>query len=292
MKKISLFTVKLSVAIVLFYFLFKNTDINYLLNSYKKINLLIIIPIILYVPAIVLSALKWKIVLDNDASLANLTKISWISNFFSNFLPSTIGGDTYKVLKLKKNYDYKRLLLSIFTSRFFGILVILIISSLFSFNIYKTTNNIILSLYPLLLLSGFVLLLISIFFLRVKPRNKLTSIIFKLQSALLISKRKVFMLIVLTLIIILLGSTSLWLYYFMFGYKLPFLNILYFYCIIQLVGLIPISINSLGVTEGLMVYLFSFLFIPAEVALSIALLSRLILVLQTSFGGFLYLFIK
>lgn len=88
---------------------------------------------------------------------------------------------------------------------------------------------------------------------------------------------------------IIFGAFSLWTYYFMYGYNLNFFNVLVLYCLIQFVGMIPISVNGWGLREGTMAYSFSLLGVPSEISLSIGILSRIAMFVITSLGGVLYL---
>ena len=54
--------------------------------------------------------------------------------------------------------------------------------------------------------------------------------------------------------------------------------------LVVLINMLPLSINGLGVTEGAFVVLYSRLGVPAEVALSAAILRRLVIVAITSIG--------
>jgi glycosyltransferase 2 family protein len=78
----------------------------------------------------------------------------------------------------------------------------------------------------------------------------------------------------------------------MFGYSFGFMTVLSLYSIMQIVSLLPISINGIGVNEALIVFLFGTLGVPAEISLGIAILSRLVMFGQTSIGGLIYGFSK
>ena len=106
---------KILVTIILLGILILKIDVINSIKLFREINLLILIPLLLYPVGILLSSIKWKIAIkDKKYSLLKLGKIYWISNFFSNFLPSTIGGDTYKIIRLKKEFGYKKTITSIF----------------------------------------------------------------------------------------------------------------------------------------------------------------------------------
>jgi len=275
---------KILITISLFLIIILKVDLVKSIKLFKEVNLFIFIPLFLYIPALLISTIKWKISLDNKEDLWPLFKIYWISGFFSNFLPSTIGGDSYKVLKLRKKIGVKNVLESVIFDRFSGVLGLIIFCAIFSKIIFKTTNNFYLSFFSIFLLIGIIVFIIIVTLL---DKNSF-KIINYLKNILKKFYRKSLYLILLSFCFLTLGAISLWVYYFMFGYKINFLIILSFYCLIQIINMLPISINGWGIREGLSIYLFSLIGIPMEISLSISLISRLILFIQTGLGGIIY----
>lgn len=91
------------------------------------------------------SCAKWKVVLDlkeRKVPFAELLKIYMVGYFFSNILPSTVGGDvvrSYYAGRLIENQAYSAV--SVFVERFSGILflfVLVIIAPLFQPQLYKS----------------------------------------------------------------------------------------------------------------------------------------------------------
>lgn len=275
--------IKIIGTIILLSTLFLKINLIESIKLFREINLLILIPLLLYPIGIWLSSIKWKIALENkNYSLIKLSKIYWVSNFFSNFLPSTIGGDSYKVMKLKKEFGYKKTIYSILLDRGTGLFTILLVLFFSSIWIYNKTENIYFSIIPIF---SILTIIIGYFFLSFFKIEFLQKLITSINQ-----KKKTFIKLILTSIpFVFLGAFSLWVYYFMYGYNLSFFSVLVFYCLIQFIGMIPISINGFGLREGALVYLFLLLGVPAEVSLSIGILSRLVMILQTSIGGLIYL---
>jgi uncharacterized protein (TIRG00374 family) len=58
--------------------------------------------------------------------------------------------------------------------------------------------------------------------------------------------------------------------------------------VVLAVGLLPISLNGLGVIEGTFVVLLGLMGVPPDMALAVALLRRLVLLGQSLVGGVLY----
>ncbi|MCP4146460.1 MAG: flippase-like domain-containing protein, partial [bacterium] len=60
---------------------------------------------LLHIVGFSLMSLRWKILLsaqDAHSSFGQLFKYYFMASFFNNFLPSTIGGDTVRVMEAKK----------------------------------------------------------------------------------------------------------------------------------------------------------------------------------------------
>ena len=74
------------------------------------------------------------------------------------------------------------------------------------------------------------------------------------------------------------------------GIKVPILELIEIYTIVRLISLLPISINSLGITEGLYIVLFGLIGISSVDALTVALLGRVLLMLVSLSGGIVFIF--
>lgn len=291
MKKNIILILKILFILTCFYLLMTKVDIISTVEYFKKINYLIFIPVFLYIPNMIISVYKWRISLPkNDKSFKYFLNIYWIGNFFSNFLPTTIGGDTYKTLKLKKDFPMSKILYSIFLDRGSGLLAVLFTTIIFSFQIYHKTQNFYLIILPSALLLSGILFLLFVKKINFKGTNKVSAFIVRIKNIWIETKfRFILKLFSISLFYVLLGGISLWIYYFIFGYNLNFFYVLAFYALIQVIGILPISINAIGITATLTVYLFTFLGVPPEVSLAVAVVARVVLFIQSSVGDIIYL---
>ena len=280
------FFVQLVGTVILFAFLFSRISITSIIGNLGKINELILLPLLLYPLGIYLSTLKWDRVMEKKHKFLYLFQLYWISNFFSNFLPSTIGGDSYKLLKLKK-YGLEKNFSAIILDRGSGIFSLLILLSISFFPIYTLTKNQYLVLLPFITLIGSAAAFW--FFLTLTIRNKRIK---KIQQVFKNNSNKLPLLLLLSILFIFLGSISFWIYFYMFGYALNFFNLFFVYILVRLITLIPISVNGWGLKEGSLVYFVGFLGVPPDVAFSIALVARIASLIATSGGGLIYLFRK
>lgn len=99
---------------------FRNTDWFYLLLSF------LLIPVML-----LFSCMKWKILIDvgkHNISFSKLLNIYLVGYFFSNLLPSTVGGDVVRSFYAGKEInDQSHAAVSVFVERFSSLLFLLIL---------------------------------------------------------------------------------------------------------------------------------------------------------------------
>lgn len=135
---------KTGVSLVFFSVLLSFVKGNELLEVFSHINwLFLIISFGVTVIMVAASCAKWKLILDlKDSSLSyrELFKIYMVGYFFSNILPSTVGGDvirSYYAGRLIENQSYSAV--SVFVERFSGILflfVLVAVAPVFQIHLY------------------------------------------------------------------------------------------------------------------------------------------------------------
>ncbi|MFC1722073.1 lysylphosphatidylglycerol synthase transmembrane domain-containing protein [Patescibacteria group bacterium] len=134
MDKYTKVAVKIFVSSVLLGVIFYNVDKESLLSNIKMLDLryapLIIALLILNY---IVSSVRWKglLIFENSEqiSLKYLTYLYFTGAFFNNFMPTSIGGDVYKVFKLGKKMDNMVDAFSAtFMERFTGVIALGLIS--------------------------------------------------------------------------------------------------------------------------------------------------------------------
>ena len=271
-------------AMVLILVLIQTVDVTAVLPYWSQINHWLFVIFSLYVISLCLGTWRWRLFIP-EVAFRSLFVTAWIGNFFSNFLPSSIGGDSYRVVALRELVGLKAVTTSVLLDRLAGVVAILFIGVPTSFILVPTLIS-----SSLLFVMGAGIGFCSWLLYRLCRKNEKVQVFIASLLSMLTSKGKPFMMACFISVAYLgLGAFSLWLYYLMFGYTLPFSLVIGLYAVLQLVELLPISINSLGVREGMLVFLFSIVGVPGEVSLGIAILSRLVLLAQTAIGGLLYL---
>ena len=105
-KNFLFFPLKFIVSAALIWFLISNFELGSAVDRFDNINYLYIFGAVLIFAALLFNnTVRWMIVLNAiyaDLSFGKAFKILWISYFFNQTLPSTIGGDAYKIYLVRK----------------------------------------------------------------------------------------------------------------------------------------------------------------------------------------------
>ncbi len=239
-----------------------------------------------------LMAYKWHQLIKEqvgDVRLSQAVAMSFISDFLASFLPSGIGTDATKaVLIAQSTAERTRAVSSVIMDRFIGIWVLMGMGALALFfsPISVHHRELLLVLIVTALLSSILALALLLKF-RVQARERLSRIPSVGHYACRITARLLFsihqywgkpgLLIRVAMLAVVMNASRI-LYNYFFGKALgdptDILIHAAFVPIIFAVNQLPITIDSLGVREGLYVYLYGLVGMPAGVALAIALLTR------------------
>ncbi len=137
--------IKILLSCCFFWILVSFVQTNQLVEVFTQINWFFFIVSFLLVPVMLaISCFKWKMVLDLDKKkipFFQLIKIYLIGYFFSNLLPSTVGGDvvrSYYTGNIINNQSFSAI--AIIVERFSGVIILLMLVILlpfFHFSLYK-----------------------------------------------------------------------------------------------------------------------------------------------------------
>jgi glycosyltransferase 2 family protein len=260
------------------------------------------------VAALLLSAWRWERllrVLGPRLGLQRAIKAYWVGSLFGNVLPSTVGGDVVRIALVRERTGLARASASIAVERLTG-LTMLLVAALLALVSPAAATMLgqqrwgLIVFFAGILASGFLLLAfapqpfvaasgtrVRDHFARLPRIAKLLETGHAFGGALMIYRHRPAAL-VLTLILSALFYALLvpfqWALLRAVGAEIGPLEVAVAAPLVILVNLLPISINGLGVTEGAFVVLYSRLGVPPEIALSAAILRRLVIVAITSIG--------
>ncbi len=297
---------KLLISGILMFVLYRKIPMQELRGLLAGAELLYLLPIaVLLFLNTVFSALKWRLFLladQVDISLSALTKTYLIGSFYNLFLPSNIGGDSYRIYDIARQSGGVRSAASVFADRFSGFLALVILSLISSVLVARQFHNPVFFLAPLLILVILLAILAALvkeqpvrLFLRLTKLDRfplLTGLAEKffcsfqaygskprlLVQVMIISFA--FQLSVITIVWLLAGAIHAQVSFFYFSAFVP---------LITLLEALPISIFGLGLRDAGYVVFFGWAGMSNLETRSLALLFLGTTVSYSLVGGLVYL---
>lgn len=293
--------IKSTITFVILIYIISITDINkliHLFNIFKFVDFLI--PLLLIFIQVLLTAERWRqvsIILGHRFTINFAIRIQLVGLFFNQILPSTIGGDAYRIWQIKSKIGgFQDAINSIIGDRvvaFFSLLILI------SINILLLNFAISYYLIIYLIMLMFVIFIFKFKKYRFKSYQYLESInffqpltrfIYSIDS--LFISRKFILLVIISFIIHIMSS----LIFFDISNSLNLdISINIFLIITPLILIIthlPISIGGWGVREGSMIFFLSRVGVHDESALAISIFTGLIQMLAGFFGGIIWIIYK
>jgi len=253
----------------------------------------------------VLSSKKWQLLLRADGvrvPLPSLLGSYLVATFFNLFMPSSIGGDAYRVVDARRHGGAAKSFASVFADRLSGFLALASWGLLFSAIGWSRLPD-----KRILWLPVLVFLAMATLVFAIVQRRALTAVLRFLRFH-HIPKLEVFIHRVLDSVAIYRGSGALLarvfsisLFFQMMaiiiifsmsramGWKVPFIYFSIFVPLITLGEALPISIFGIGVRDGLYVFFFAQGGATREEALAMALAYVLITTVYSLVGGLVFL---
>lgn len=281
-KKIIFLTFKLFIITFLFYLIFRRINIFDVINNLMKINLFIFpLLLLIYLINLFISTLKLEYFLRIKNILINRWHLFFLyfqSNFFSNFLPTSFGGDGYKILKLRK-YGYKNIIYAIFFDRFYGFLILLVFSlNYLVFFLFDLDYHIILLNIFIIILFLMKSLILNLF----SQRIQLFSIIKDVKKHSLFPE-------LISLIFVLLSSFYFFVILKSLGLNISFLLVILIYSSSQIISLFPLSIGGLGPQQAIFIYLLKLYNVDYHISLTATIIVYFTILFFSSIGSLFYI---
>jgi uncharacterized protein (TIRG00374 family) len=273
--------IKILISIGVLTFLFYKVDYALFWENLLKIKASIFIAAfaILLIQC-ALSTLKWKVILSaesKDIPYLYLLKSYLIGNFISLFLPSSFGGDIYRVYSLKDySQDYFKNTSSVLFDRITGLFALLSISIL-SFAIFSRS---VIDLRVIVIYVFGIIIFWAITAQRVldyfeKFKSKLIEFPWRILKSFRQYRRNYKILLSCLILSFIFQSNIVFLNKIYTVALQMDVNIGYLFTVIPLVYLteaLPISINGLGVREGAFVFFMKQIGITTEQGLALGIL--------------------
>ena len=275
MRSYLLILLKLAVSISLIVFLYRKTPLEEIGRLLSQIEVGYLLPIILLLFLnTLISARKWQIFLKADnlhIGLWDLT-VSYMSGTFCNlFLPSNIGGDSYRIYDIaRQSREAARSAASVFADRLSGFVALVFLSFISSLVVAAGFGSLQLLVIPTLLLLLFLVIVIGL--VKQEPVRKMLDftgmtrfgaverLVDKLFSSFSSYRQDKVVIVRVMLLSFVFQFSVITVVYLMaraLGVTLPFYYFSAFVPIITLMEALPISIYGIGVRDYGYVYFFS-----------------------------------
>ncbi len=303
-KKSLLLTLKIVVTALLTILIIEQADWQTIAQSLRRVSLPSLALVLLAMTVCVtISAWKWYLLLRIHGATFTFQKLhKWyfIAMFFNNFLPTSIGGDGYRIYRTLDNERSRTAaVLAVFTERLSGILTLLLVGWFAAITGSVIHGGLLSQTYVRLGIVGLViagvvtlLLLNRQFWQRLLSWKKLPKLLYTLiehlgdyrkqpaRSAAVIGVSLLFHLFTISWIWLLMKTA---------GESLLWYDVAVISALLSVVAIVPLSINGIGIIEGSLIYLAGQFGMSYDTALLVALLQRVLLIPISLGGGLLYL---
>ncbi|MEO0128401.1 MAG: lysylphosphatidylglycerol synthase transmembrane domain-containing protein [candidate division WOR-3 bacterium] len=313
-KKKSKFTflwsaLRILIGIGLITFLLIKLDIEKILLNLKNLEIrFLAYALIPYFFFIVVSAWRWQVLLDYkkmNIPFKDSLLIYFIALFFNNFLPTTVGGDVMRVVysMREKKTDAFAIVIADRILGFIGLFIFGLFAVVYLYIFQKRSEFV-----SLMIIGLLTLLFITFILFSEKVYSFIHPVIAKLKFFHIGEKINnlhktmtefgsawgvIILCIIQSMIIQALLAVSPYLVLKSMGnYQVSILPFFIYLPIINVISMIPISFNALGVRENAYVILFQRTGLSGEVSLTVSLVSFFLTFLWSLVGGIFFIFYK
>ncbi len=296
---------KLCVTIGLGWFLFTQADWSAVGATLTKIPYgLLVAAFFIMLLSVTISAYKWQVVLKLHGvhfSFSKLHRYYFTALFFNNFLPTSIGGDGYRVYKTFGNSrSTSSSVIAVVMERLTGIIALLIIGYICSIIVYFSrgdeTSGALMYFGTTGIAITFVAALFFVFlqgYQRLRSwqsKPKLLQIV--LEHAKDYRKRPATSAYIMLISFYFHVHNSLTVYLLLrygVGVDISIPELFVVLTLVNLLSVLPISINGLGVVDAAFVVLLGTYGVDNDSALSVMLINRAMLIVISLIGAGFYL---
>jgi len=249
-----------------------------------------------------ISTFKWQKALDVHElrlSFPFLQKVLCIAFFFNNFLPTSIGGDAYRVFRtLPKDGMKSRALSAIVLERLLGLAALIAIGCLGGLLVLGQHETTIVTYYLSACTIGGAILALLVVLLRKGLLHSLQERLGRIEKLKAFAQnfsyikrgyRELLDIALVSLIFQVQAVLTIYLLFSAAGISIGMSECALIAAISALVGILPISINGIGVLEGSFVFVASELGVAFDQALLVAFLLRILVLPLSLICGVVYI---
>ncbi len=304
LKKHWLIVVKFLVTITLIAVLISNADWPTIFDQVHHIGVfLIVATLVILILSVTISTYKWKLFLSIHGlkyDFSRLHRYYFIAMYINNFLPTSIGGDGYRIYKtLDNERSRSSALIAVLMERVTGLAALLILAYVSAIYLFIVAND---DIAKVLLIIGTIscaAIMTSYFFFPARYFRRLTNRFVCLASIIktlslhlgdYITHRHLTIKVVTVSFLFHFHLCLAYVVLLVFGLNLSvsIYELFIVLAVVGLIGVLPISINGLGVVEGTFIFLIGQYGVDYDDALMVALLIRLLVVPISIVGAVLF----
>jgi glycosyltransferase 2 family protein len=276
-------------------------------TTLAKVNIpLVILALILSIASVMSKAWRWGVVMRYRGiklSPGYLLFSYFIGMFFNNFLPSGMGGDVVRAYEAARDTGKgAESVTSVIIERGSGMLAVFATGSIFALTVPALPIGVALLAHALFIgslvaiwalwldLTGRILAAIG---KRLPARfSGLWAKITRVYEEFRTYRHQYRLLAEVTwqsIVTLILTLASVYTLLLAFNTPVPFAAFAAVFSILTAIDVVPISLNGLGVREGSYVFFLGLIGVEPHIALGVALMVRLLVLIQAAMGGIAYL---
>ncbi len=296
---------RIVVGVGLILFLLWRLDFNEILSNIQHLEAsYLFYGLVTYLLFVIVSAWRWQVLLDFKKFVIPFGKtcvLYFIALFFNNLLPTTVGGDVMRVVYTmkKRKADALAIVLVDRILGFVGLFVFALFAVLYLLIVKQQTEFL-----PFILIGLLAIVFITYVFFSERVYSMLAPMVQKIKVLKLGERLNrlheaatefggawgpISLCIVHSIIIqALLAIAPFFVLLAMGNFEVGILPFFIYVPIINVVSMIPVSLNALGVREYFYVLLFARAGIAGETSLAVSLVSFFLLFLLSLIGGIFF----
>ena len=285
------FLLKILVSLVVVFVLYSNANADAFVALIVNMDLsVVLIAMFIQLSHVFLAAYRWKFILERmfvKVDYVDILSFQWAGYFFNQAMPSSVGGDAFRIYYLQKNdsSSLRNSAISVLLDRIVGVIGLAILVIVTAPIMFLAVSDGVVR-WGMIALISIVVLSIGLFFalgsvaekfLRWKIVNFVHSI--SVYGRRMFSSNKVGVeLIVVSLLIHVNLIVSIIVLSYSMGLNIEVLHIFIVVPIATLLMIIPISIAGWGIREGAMVVGLGYYAVPTESALALSVVYGIVMI--------------
>jgi len=250
--------------------------------------------------ASVMEIIKFRSACLNCLSIKTSIRLVFLGLFFNNFFPSNVGGDAYKLVRMRSlNIPTNKGFIYVLSDRLTGLLALLMLGcgALFLLPerhdlLVNIGGNVSKNESPLWMAAavGFLIFVPVLFLALRKLRNRIQD---QIRSSLfLISdyvRNGAFRTLIFASLFQMSRALAILNVSHSLGYNISFLTVLVILALVGAISILPISIGGLGVREGTLSCLLHIAGLSLETAVAVAFINLVVVLIKSLVGGIIFL---